>query len=270
MKTVFITGASSGIGKAAAVLFQKNGWNVAATMRDSEKETELARLNNVRCYSVDVTDTNSIKESFSAALRDFGNVDVLVNNAGVYITKPFEILSEHEMYHIININIIGTMNMIKIILPHFRSRKQGVIINISSVAGRATFPFQSLYHSSKWAIEGMTEGIQYELERMNIRVKIVEPGMVKTNLYETTKNLLIDSYPEEYGVAFSNWHKYLMKSFDKGCEPEVTAMTIYEAATDNKSQLRYASGLAAKLVLLLRELLPLSLYSRVIRCLCKL
>lgn len=270
MKTVLITGASSGIGKAAAVLFQKKGWNVAATMRNPEKETELTRLNNVRCYSVDVTDTNSIKENFSAVLRDFGNIDALVNNAGAYVTKPLEMSSEDEIYRIINTNIIGTMNMMKIILPHFRSRKQGVIINVSSVAGRATFPFQSLYHSSKWAIEGMTEGIQYELEKMNIRVKIVEPGMVKTNLYNSTKNLIMEDYPEDYSASFKNWHKYLMESYNKGYEPEVTAKTIYKAASDNKSKLRYASGIDTKLVFLLRFLLPFSSYSRVIRSLCKL
>jgi NADP-dependent 3-hydroxy acid dehydrogenase YdfG len=270
MKTVFITGASSGIGKAAAVLFQQRGWNVAATMRHPEKETELTRLNNVRCYPVDVTDTNSIKESIAAVFQDFGNIDVLVNNAGVYITKPFEMLSEDDMDHIINTNIIGTMNMIKTILPHFRSRKQGVIINISSVAGRTTFPFQSLYHSSKWAIEGMTEGIQNELDKMNIRVKMVEPGMVKTKLYNPIKNLYTDDYPEEYSVSFKNWHKYLMESFDKGYAPEVTARTIYKAASDNKSKLRYASGLDTKLVFLLRGLLPFSLYRLVIRSLCKL
>jgi NADP-dependent 3-hydroxy acid dehydrogenase YdfG len=265
MKTVFITGASSGIGKAAATLFQKNGWNVAATMRNPEKETELSGLKNVRCYPLDVTDVDSISRSLALTLQDFGNIDVLVNNAGVYTTKPLEMVSEDDMSRIINTNIIGSMNMIKMILPYFRNQKEGMIINISSVAGKSTFPFQSLYHSTKWAIEGLSEGLQHELKKLNIKVKIVEPGMVKTNLYNSIKTLSLDDYSEEYRASFKNWHAYLMESFNKGYGPEVTANTIYKAASDHRSKIRYASGSDTKMVFFLRSVLPLSLYNRVVQ-----
>lgn len=265
MKTVFITGASSGIGKATAILFQKNGWNVAATMRKPEKETELSGLKNVRCYSLDVTDVESISRSLKSAIHDFGTIDVLVNNAGVYTTKPLEMASENDVNRIINTNIIGSMNMMKMILPYYRSRKEGMIINISSVAGKSTFPFQSLYHSTKWAIEGLSEGLQYELEKLNIKVKVVEPGMVKTNLYNSIKKLSLDDYPAEYRTSFKNWYTYLMKSFNKGYGPEITAKTIYKAASDHRSKLRYASGSDTKMVFFLRSVLPLCLYNRVVR-----
>lgn len=103
--------------------------------------------------------------------------------------------SEDDVHYLINTNIIGTLNMMKMILSYYRNRKEGMIINISSVAGRSTFPFQSLYHGTKWAIEGISEGLQYELKKLNIKVKIVEPGMVKTNLYDSIKDLSIDDYP---------------------------------------------------------------------------
>jgi NAD(P)-dependent dehydrogenase (short-subunit alcohol dehydrogenase family) len=102
MKTVFITGASSGIGKAAAVLFQKKGWNVAATMRNPQKETLLSSLKNVRCYPLDITDIDSIRESLASAINDFGSIDVLINNAGVYTTNPLEMTSEKDINQLIN------------------------------------------------------------------------------------------------------------------------------------------------------------------------
>jgi NADP-dependent 3-hydroxy acid dehydrogenase YdfG len=188
MKPVFITGASSGIGKAAAILFQEKGWNVAATMRNPQKETSLSSLKNVRCYPVDITDINSIQKSLASAINDFGSIDVLINNAGVYTTNPLEMTSEKDINQLLHTNIIGTIHVIKMILPYFRSNKEGMIINISSVAGKSSFPFQSLYHGTKWAIEGISEGIYYELRKLNIKVKLVEPGMVKTNLYDEVQN----------------------------------------------------------------------------------
>lgn len=264
MKTVFITGASSGIGRAAAILFQQNGWNVAATMRKPETETELSKLKNVQCYKLDVTDADSINRSLTLALNDFGAIDVLVNNAGVYTTNPLEIASEDDVERIINTNIMGTVNMMKAILPYYRSRKEGIIINISSVAGISTFPFQSLYHTTKWAIEGLSEALQHELKKLNIRVKVVEPGMVKTNFYDSIKKLSLDGCPEEYRNSFTNWHSYLLKSFNTAYGPEVSAKTIYKAATDQSSRLRYASGPDTKMVLFLRSVLPLSLYNRIV------
>lgn len=265
MKTVLITGASKGIGKATALLFQRNGWNVAAAMREPEKESDLTVLKNVKCYQLDVTGNDSIKRCLHCAIQDFGNIDVLVNNAGIYTTKPLEMTSENDINRIINTNIIGAIHMTQMILPHFRSRKEGTIINISSIAGKSTFPFQSLYHTSKWAIEGMSEGLQHELKKLNIKVKIVEPGMVKTNLYDSIKNLSTDNYPVDYQNSFNNWHGYLIESFNKGYGPDVTAKTIYKAATDQKSKLRYASGSDTKMVLLLRKILPFPLFNLTVR-----
>lgn len=265
MKTVLITGASSGIGKATAVQFQKHGWNVAATMRKPEKEESLKELRNVRCYPLDVTDPDSIKTCLSHVEADFGSIDVLVNNAGIYTTNPLEALAEDDVNRLINTNIIGTINMIQAVLPYYRRQKDGVIINLSSIAGRSTFPFQTLYHGTKWAIEGISEGLQFELDHLNIKVKIVEPGMVKTNLYDSIKNPVLTNYPVEYQSSFQKWHHYLIDNYNKGYDPTVPAKTIYQAAIDQRSRLRYTSGPDTKFVLFLRALLPFPLFNRVIR-----
>ncbi len=265
MKTVFITGASSGIGKETAKLFQSKGWNVIATMRNPQVEKELMKLKNIKVLQCDVTDQNSIKTAVNEGIKVFGNIDVLVNNAGIYTTKPLEMTTENDIDRIINTNIIGTIHMTQMILPYFRSRQEGMIINISSIAGRSTFPFQSLYHATKWAIEGMSEGLQHEFKKLNIKVKIVEPGMVKTNLYDSIRNLSLNSYPADYKDSFKNWLGYLIESFNKGYEPDVTAKTIYKAATDQKSDLRYASGSDTKIVFLLRNILPFPLFNLIIR-----
>ena len=270
MKTVLITGASRGIGKATALIFLKNGWQVAATMRELEKETYLTGLKNVKCYRLDVTDPASINLAIQSVIKDFGGIDVLINNAGVYTTKPLEMVSENEIHQIIDTNIIGTISMTKAIIPYYRSRRAGLIINLSSMAGRTTFPYQSLYHGTKWAIEGISEGLMYELKKCNIGIKIIEPGMIRTDLYDRMKGLNMDHYPNEYRKSFHNWHDYLMKSYQKGNMSDMVAKTIYRAAVNHKKKLRYPSGMDTKMVFFIRSLLPFSLFKRIISCLCRL
>lgn len=265
MNTVLITGASSGIGKETAKLFQAKGWNVIATMRKPQDEKELIKLANTKVLQCDVTDQTSIETAVNEGLKVFGSIDVLVNNAGVYTTGPFEMTTETDIKRIINTNIVGIIQMTQILLPYFRSRKAGNIINVSSVAGKSTFPFQSIYHTTKWGIEGLSEGLQYELKNLNINIKIVEPGMVKTNLYDSIHNLAVDDYPADYKISFNNWHSYLIENLKKGYEPDITAKTIYKAATDQKSKLRYTAGADTKMLLLLRGILPFSLYNKLIR-----
>jgi NADP-dependent 3-hydroxy acid dehydrogenase YdfG len=265
MKTVFITGASGGIGRAAAVLFQKNGWNVAAAMRTPENENELNKIGNVKCYKSDVSDIGSIRLSVQSAINDFGCIDVLVNNAGKYETNPLEMTSADQINDIIGTNIIGYINMMTILIPYFRARKEGLIINISSACGRMTFPYQSLYQCSKWAVEGLSEGLQHELDLLNVRIKIIEPGMVNTGLYKMTKKLSYDGFPEEYKNNFKSWYTFLLDLINKGDDPEAAARTVFEAASDNSKKLRYVSGKSAKILLLMKSMLPSSLFTNMLR-----
>jgi len=265
MKTVLITGASSGIGKETAILFSKRGWNVAATMIEAELLSMFTDNKNITTYLLDVRDNDSVKKTIKQAIRDFGKIDVIVNNAGIYTTNPLEQTSDEMIHSIVETNIKGVVLTTKAILEHFRENKSGTIVNISSIAGRVTFPFQSIYHTSKWAIEGFSESLCYELKPLNIKVKVVEPGMVKTNIYNSVLNFPFEQYPDEYQVSFKKWHSYLMKNYKKGYSPVMDAETIYMAANSNSSKLRYTSDFTTKLVFFLRSLFPLSIFQGIIR-----
>jgi NADP-dependent 3-hydroxy acid dehydrogenase YdfG len=264
MKTVFITGASSGIGKEAALLFAKRGWNVAATMRNAEHLSMFANQKNIKTYSLDVKDNDSVKASIRQAIQDFGKIDVIVNNAGIYTTNTLEQTSDETIHDIIETNIKGVLFITKTILEHFRENKSGIIVNISSIAGRVTLPFQSIYHTSKWAIEGFSESLYYELKPLNIKVKVVEPGMVKTNIYNSVLDFPFEQYPVDYKENFKKWHRYLMKNFKNGYLPELDAKTIYKAVNSKSSRLRYTTDFTTKMVFFLRSLLPLSIFQNVI------
>jgi NADP-dependent 3-hydroxy acid dehydrogenase YdfG len=181
MNTILITGASNGIGKETALLFAKKGWKVAATTRNPEHLSLFTDINNITTYLLDVRNRDSIKFCIERVIQDLGKIDVIVNNAGTYTTNPLELTPDKTLDDIIETNINGVLVTTKEILEHFRKNKSGTIINISSVVGRVTFPFQSIYQASKWAVEGFSESLCYELKPLNIKVKIIEPGMVKTN-----------------------------------------------------------------------------------------
>jgi NAD(P)-dependent dehydrogenase (short-subunit alcohol dehydrogenase family) len=263
MKTVFITGASTGIGRAAALVFQKNGWNVVATMRSPAKETELTQLDRLYCVALDVTDPGSIQAAFEQAVQKFGAIDVLINNAGYALTGAFEGCTPEQIERQFATNVFGLMSVTRTFLPHFRSRQQGTIINVASVGGRIAFPLYSLYHSTKWAIEGFSESLQYELEPLNIRVKLIEPGAIKTDFY---KRSIETAVPLPDYAAFSDRAMPRLNHFAQtGSPPEVTAAVIYRAAIDRSGRLRYPAGGNAGALLFLRKLLPDRLFRAFIR-----
>lgn len=264
MKTVLITGSASGIGKETALLFANKGWNTIATVKNPDNSEELTAIQNIHVYQMDVRDKQSIESCINRVIQKFGKIDVIVNNAGIYTINPLEVTPDETIKNIINTNISGVINVTKALLPHFRENKAGIVINISSIAGRATFPFQSVYHTSKWAIEGFSEGLYYELEPLNIKVKIVEPGVVKTNIYNSVMQLKLDDYPQEYHQNFKNGHSSLMNNLKKGYEPILDAQTIYKAVTDNKNKLRYTTDAQTRFALLLNSVLPLSIFRKII------
>ena len=170
-KVVLITGASSGIGLHTAKLFQAKNWKVAATMRLPENATELQKIVDIECIRLDVTDVDSIKAAIAATLEKFGRIDAVVNNAGYGLLGAFESATPEQIARQFDTNVFGLMNVCREILPYFREQKRGYIVNVTSVGGRMTFPASSLYHATKWAVEGFSESLQYELEEFNIRVK---------------------------------------------------------------------------------------------------
>lgn len=264
MKTIAITGAASGIGKATAELFSQNGWNVAATMRNIEKAAQFKNLKNINCYTMDVTDVQSIEKCFGQIIQKYGKIDVLLNNAGIYETDPLEGATFEKIDQLIKTNVYGVVNVTKAILPHFRQNRSGIILNISSIAGRATFPFQSIYHLTKWAIEGFSEGLRYELRKMNIKVKSIAPGSVKTDLWKDLGKKNIEKYPKEYQSDFNNWFSYLNGNIQKGFLPEHEAKVIYKAVTDKKDKFRYSSDFNTKMATFLHTVLPLNAFQSLI------
>ncbi len=264
-KTVLITGSSSGIGKAAALYFAKKGWNVAATMRNPSPDHELAKLKNIRLYKLDVTDETAIKAAFNAAIADFKQIDVIVNNAGYGAIGVFEKAGKDQIQKQFDTNLFGVMNVIRQILPYFRSRKSGTIINITSMGGLITFPIYSLYHGTKWALEGFSEALLFEVKQFNIKIKIVEPGAIKTDFYDRSQELLTKEGFGEYDnyekVTFAN-------SQNAGATapgPEVVAKVIFKAANSNSFKLRYPVGGLAPILLLLRRILPNSWFFAMVR-----
>ena len=240
-KTVLITGASSGFGRATVKLFHQKGWNVVAAMRSPEKETELSVLSGVLVTRLDVTRKSEIDEAVQAGIREFGQIDVLVNNAGYGTLGALEAAPEEVIRQQFDVNLFGLIEVTKAILPGMRKQGSGVIINISSVGGRVTFPFCTLYHASKFAVEGMTESLQYELNPLGIRLKLVEPGGYKTDFAGRSMSYYgaggLEGYQEPFDRFAGKLDQWPM-SENLG---EV-AEAIFQAATDGTERLRYPVG----------------------------
>jgi NAD(P)-dependent dehydrogenase (short-subunit alcohol dehydrogenase family) len=264
MGTVFITGASSGIGKETAKYFQRNGWNVIATMRNPQEETELNSLDNIKMIRCDVTDIESIDAAVADGINAFGSIDVLVNNAGYYAVGPLEAATDEQIRRQMDTNLIGTINVTKRMIPHFRERRAGIIMNVTSIAGLVSIPLQSLYHTTKWGLEGFSESLHYELRQFGIRVKIIEPGVIRTDFYGRSKTVLRDETLTEYNEYSERIMKSIMSRGEKGSPPEAVAATIYKAATDNRNKMRYRVGMS-KWIVTMRRLLPFGIYARLMR-----
>ncbi len=253
MKTVLVTGSSSGIGKATVKLFQAKGWQVIATMRDPKNDTELSTLAHVDCVALDVTALDKIPETINQLIKQYGTIDVLVNNAGYGLIGAFECATTEQISTQMNTNVTGLMALTKEVLPHMRNNKIGTIVNISSVAGKVSFPFYSCYNATKWAVEGFSEALQYEVAPFNIKVKLVEPGVVETNFFGPSLKTTDMSSSPEYTELYQYTDSHM--GTGKGIEPEQVAQIIYQAATDQKSKLRYPVGKDAKMMIWARKIL---------------
>src|SRR5579863_2186283 len=180
-KTIVITCASSGIGKATARLFVEKGWNVVATMRDPAKEKDLVASAKLKLVPLDVQDDASIRAAVAAAIQAFRRIDVWLNNAGYGAFGPVEAGTRAQVQRQFDVNLFGLIECVKAITPHFRANKAGVLINVSSIGGLMTVPGYGVYNSSKFAVEGLSEGLWYELGTFGIKVKLIEPGAIKTD-----------------------------------------------------------------------------------------
>ncbi len=243
-KTILITGASSGIGKATAKHFQNKGWNVVATMRKPEAENELSSLENTIVTKLDVLELESIKSAIKEGINHFSKIDVVLNNAGYGLMGTFESAKRESIIRQFGVNVQGLFDVTQQVLPHFRENRDGMFINISSVGGRMTFPLMPLYHSTKWAVEGFTESLRWELSQIGVKVKLVEPGGVATDFGGRSLDMQHNRELTEYNEFVNGFMEAMQSSMDpeKMSQPESIAEIIYEAATDGKDTLRYRAG----------------------------
>lgn len=240
-KTILITGASSGIGKATAIHFQQEGWNVIATMRSPEKDTELNKLENVHLEKLDVLDLQSIENAIQNGIQKFGKIDALVNNAGYGAYGPLETFPRENIIRQFNTNVIGLIDVTKAIISHFRQNKDGVIVNISSIGGQMTFALGSLYHGTKFAVEGISESLHYEMKEIGVKVKIVEPGFIATDFGGRSFDFQagdVAEYQPIIGALMKQWQN----PDNTISPPSLVAEVIFNAVTDETNQLRYRAG----------------------------
>jgi NADP-dependent 3-hydroxy acid dehydrogenase YdfG len=242
MNSIVITGSSSGIGKATAKYFAEQGWKVAATMRKPENETELNQIENISLYTLDVTDDASIANATEKIISDFGTVNVVLNNAGYAVAGSFEAATTEQIQSQFNTNVFGLMGVTRAFLPHFRANKAGLFLNVSSIGGLITFPLISLYHSTKWAVEGFSESLSYEMSEFGIQVKIIEPGGVDTDFSGRSMAFTSQEGLTDYDAIIGKFQGNMAKSGLGGSTAEYLAEGIYQAATDEKNQLRYLIG----------------------------
>jgi len=257
-KTIIITGSSSGIGYETAKYFAEKGWNVIATMRHPEKrENRFQGKNNIEMCHLDVLDQKSINDCIEYVVKKYGSVDVFLNNAGYAVVGPFEDLSKEQIEQQFDTNLFGIFETTRGIIPIFRKQKKGLIINLSSMGGRIGFPAYSIYNSTKWALEGFSESLRYELEPFGIRIKLVEPGVVKTDFYG--RSMVKAESSEDY----RKFTERVMKNMEKASVemlPIEVAKVIYQAATDGSNKLRYPVGSDAKMLTTMRKILPSSTF----------
>lgn len=237
MKTVLITGCSSGYGLATAHYFLERGWKVIATMR-TPRDDLFAPSDNLRILPLDITDQNSIDRLLAAA----GPIDVLVNNAGIGLFGAFEATPMSTVREIFETNTFGTMAMCRAVIPAFRKRGSGTIVNVTSSVGLAAFPLVAAYTASKTAIEGFTASLELELAAFDVRVKLVEPGYgpstsFTANGQQRMQGLIPEAYEPFAHCVFAGHADHAAVT-----HPGDVAEGVWRAANDTSERLRFVAG----------------------------
>lgn len=264
-KTVLITGASSGIGEAAVAAFASRGWNVAATMRTVPPTNPFASFATVTCYPLDVTSGESIRHAFRSVIEQHGRINVVVNNAGYGVEGIFEGMSDEVIEKQFDTNVFGLMRVTREAIHHMRGQGGGTIIQVASMGGRLTFPLYSIYHGTKWAVEGFSESLHYELLPFNIRIKLIEPGIVRTQFTGRSKISVGATFTTDYDSHLDKIRKQTIELGKRAVAPEKIARGILKAATDKSNRMRYPVGYPAPSLLRLRRYIPDSWYFGLIK-----
>lgn len=237
-----VTGANSGIGRATAIHLARQGHRVAGTVRSVAKAEKLQRMSEeagveVELFELDVADDESVRAGFERILAEMGHVDNLVNNAGIGGNAVAEECPTDLYLSVMNVNLCGAVRCLQAVLPQMRERRSGTIINISSVAGRIAAIAQSPYVASKWAFEGLSEGLAQELAPFGIRVAIIEPGVTKSAIF--AKNIDAPNSTGAYEAQYRRMFQFYATGMANATDPFEVAAVIHEAITTDTPRLRY-------------------------------
>ena len=247
-KVSVVTGSSSGVGYETALILARNGFLTYATMRNTEKGESLNSISKkenipIKILQLDVTDESSVNTAIKTIYDESGQIDVLINNAGYGLVGAFEDVSMEEIKSQFETNFFGLIRVTQAVLPIMRNQNSGRIVNISSGAGRFGYPTGSIYVSTKFAVEGLSESIAYEVEPFGVKMILVEPGVIRTNFFNastiTKKSLNPDS---PYFKMFQNMGSGISEMLENGSTPELIAKTVFDAVTSDNPRIRYPAG----------------------------
>jgi len=249
-KVAIITGSSSGVGHATALLLARNRFHTYATMRNIKKSVDILEIANrerlpLQVIQLDVNDNTSIRNSIEKVISEKQRIDLLVNNAGYGLVGAFEDLSVEEIKSQFETNFFGIIRLTQQVLPIMRKQKSGTIVNVSSGAGRIGFPGMSAYVSSKFALEGLSESMSYELEPFGIKIVIIEPGVIRTNFKKNavmSKKSLDDSFISPYSSIIQKMDASITSIIEHATPPEEVAKAILHVVTSNNPELRFPIG----------------------------
>jgi NAD(P)-dependent dehydrogenase (short-subunit alcohol dehydrogenase family) len=247
-KVAIVTGCSSGIGHEISLILARNGFTTYATMRNLQKGSDLKSIAEdeklpLHFAQLDVTDENSVKKAIQTIHDEAGRIDILVNNAGYGLTGAFEDLSLDEIKTQYETNVFGLIRTTQSVLPIMRKQRSGLIVNISSGAGRFGFPTGSAYVSTKFAVEGLTESMSYELEPFGIKVTLIEPGVIKTNFFNSSVLAKKSQDPNSpYATLMKGMEDSVDKMMENASTPQYVAEVVLHAVTNENPKLRYLAG----------------------------
>lgn len=255
-KVVFITGISTGFGLATAQLLAANGHKVYGTVRNLSEF-----IPSVNVLKMDLTDEVSVKEAVATVLGKEGKIDVLINNAGMHSGGAFESMPSETINLQLQTNINGPIMVLREVLPSMRNRKNGTIVNISSIGGLMGLPFQSFYSAGKFAVEGYSTALRMELKAFNIKVVLVNPGDFKTNNTRNRKKYMVFDETDPYFLQLQKTMEVVEKDETRGWAPEKLAKVLLEIVESSNPKHRYiVASFEQKLAVLLNKLLPSRLF----------
>jgi NAD(P)-dependent dehydrogenase (short-subunit alcohol dehydrogenase family) len=247
-KVAVVTGSSSGIGHEISLILARNGFTAYATMRNLQKGSDLKSIaedEKLHLYfaQLDVTDENSVKKAIQTIHNEAGRIDILINNAGYGLTGAFEDLSLNEIKTQYETNVFGLIRTTQEVLPIMRKQRSGMIVNISSGVGRFGYPTGSAYVSTKFAVEGLSECMSYEVEPFGIKVILIEPGVIQTNFFNSSVLAKKSQDPNSpYASLMKGMESGVKKMMKNGSTPQYVAQVVLDAVTKENPKLRYLAG----------------------------